>query len=118
MRKRTITNIADTIFWYSLYFLPVLVYVLSIISPNGITGATLDFAVFIENYPVFTNYNIIYTTLVEIFGVNGVMPLLGNSVLLVFSWFVSVYIIHLAVDFLLFIPKLCHKFMNDYTEGL
>ena len=64
-----------------------------------------------------TDDNVIFTTLAGIFTLGGVLPLLANgSVLYYFTYFVFVMLIHLAVDFLVFIPRLCHKWMGDLTN--
>ena len=63
----------------------------------------------------FATDNIVVNGLEEIFGANGVMPVfLTNTPIIIFAWFICVFIIHLAVDFLLFIPRLAHKWMNEF----
>lgn len=67
----------------------------------------------------FATDNIIVNTLVDCFGENGILPLFkGREVFIVFAWYVCVVICHLVVDFLLFIPKLCHKWMKNATEDV
>lgn len=117
MRKKTINRVADTIFWYLLYFMPVLAYLILIaVQPGSIT--TLDGVFDILGLNVFTT-GTIYTSLDGIFGVNGILPLFTQTGLLqFFTYFISVYIAHLFVDFLLFIPRIAHKWMSKaYQEG-
>ncbi|MBQ4541306.1 MAG: hypothetical protein IJA23_00480, partial [Clostridia bacterium] len=62
--------------------------------------------------------NIVLTTLTSLFGFGGVLPLfLTNDILIYFTYFISVYIIHLCVDFVLFIPRLSHKWLKEFTSG-
>ena len=109
MRKRTITKLFDTGMWYILYMLPILLMLLywfktgSISLVNTMSDAGLG---------IVTN-NPIYDSLNSIFGVGGTFPLFANAdVICYMTYFISVFIIHLAVDFLLFIPRLCHRWMR------
>ena len=65
----------------------------------------------------FLDNNFIYTTITDTFGVNGVFNLgLDNGLYLYMSWFIGVYLLHLFVDFILFIPRLSHKWLKSFTE--
>lgn len=114
MRKRTIKRLADTIFWYGLYFLPVLILILMSIH-NPITSLssvinTLGLSVLQDN--------IIFTTLSEIFGVGGVLPFFQSPDLIIFfTYYICVYLLHLLVDFVIFIPRIAHKWLNHFTQG-
>lgn len=112
MRKKTIKYLCDNIFWYLLYLLPLIIYVIYCFQ-NGafvpltdcLTACHLD---------VLSN-NIIFTSLSSIFGVDGIFPLFNNvDILSYLSYFVSVFIIHLAVDFLLFIPRFAMSIMDKF----
>lgn len=128
MRKKTVSHVADTIFWYILYFLPVigwLIYLFafgsnpSVVSEGGVSSnATIvGFQSFLSysGLHVLSN-NPLVTTLTSIFGAGGIYPILSPSVINVLGYFVAVYLAHLAVDFLLFIPRLAHKWMNGFTR--
>lgn len=121
MRKKTVSFMADTIFWYILYFLPIISYLLFCFSEPiavGSSGAIIPFSTYINTAYNFIQDNFIFTALNDIFGANGVMPLgLDSALLLYFSWFIGTVIIHLAVDFLLFIPRLCHKWLKTFCQG-
>lgn len=120
MRKRTVKCIADTIFWYILYFLPVVVYLLYLFVEPGTGSATA----IISMESIFNSVglgivadNVIISSLSSIFGASGTLPLFStNTPFIIFTWFISVYIVHLAVDFLLFIPRLAHKWMDTYSK--
>lgn len=116
MRKKTITHTADTVFWYVLYFLPVLAYLLfCFIQAGAIESVSVPaFLDFINNagFSVITD-NIIVSSLSELFGTGGVLPLFDNqSIFVIFGWYIGTFILHLAVDFLLFIPRIAHKWLN------
>ena len=121
MRKKTIKFTADTIFWYVIYFLPVLSYLLFCFTePVNVaqTGVITGFNTYITTAFNFTENTFIYSILADIFGSNGVFNLgLDNALILCLSWFIGTFIIHLAVDFVLFIPRLCHKWLKDFTQG-
>ena len=114
MRKRTIKRLADTIFWYGLYFLPILVLILTSIH-NPITSVSNVINTLGLN---ILQDNIIFTTLSSIFGVGGVLPFFQSSdILIFFTYYICVYILHLLVDFVIFIPRLAHKWLNYFTQG-
>lgn len=119
MRKRTINHLADTIFWYAIYFLPVVFYVFYLIAEPSSGGSVVNFLLYFNDvgFGIVTD-NIIVTTLRDIFGIGGIFPLFSTDLpFIVFTWFVGSYIIHLAVDFLLFIPRLAHKYIKYFTQG-
>lgn len=121
MRKRTITQLADTIFWYLIYFLPVILFGIYLIhAPES--GQVLSFSAFINSNDFgLSSANIVLTSINSLFGNSGVMPLFSSSSgfyapIFIGSWFVSVYIVHLAIDFLLFIPRFAHKMMDKCVK--
>lgn len=110
MRKKTISNLADTIFWYILYILPVILYALSWINRMQ---EPLAMQAFFDFVGIDVSNTIVFSTLTELFGSSGIMPLFASNVPFVFlTWFVDMVIVHLIVDFLLFIPRLAHKWMS------
>lgn len=140
MRKRTIKYTADTIFWYIMYLLPLIygfICMYSMLRNESflaewfsikVVGNNLDSAVqelmniMATPFNEAVSYsNPIFLSLMELFGDDGMVtffdPLLGVNIIIIVSYFVSVYLLHLAVDFLLFIPRLCHKWMNAFTRS-
>lgn len=114
MRKRTIKRLADTIFWYALYFLPVLILILMSIH-NPITS--LSSVISTLGLDVL-NDSVIYTTLNSVVGVGGILPLFSSpDILIFFTYYICVYILHLLVDIVIFIPKIAHKWLNTFTQG-
>jgi len=114
MRKKTISNLFDNFFWYVVYMLPILLLLiywfktgsLSLVSCMNSAGL----GVVVDN-PIYTSLN-------AIFGSAGTFPLFASADLIAFgSYFVCAFLLHLFVDFLLFIPRLCHKWLKCFTGG-
>lgn len=117
MRKKTVTHSVKTIFWWIIYCLPLILFLIQVWG-NARNGLEVgSFNAFIENY-FDTNEGLIVLPLQELFGYSGVFPVISSTGLFVFmEWFIGTYLLHLAVDFILFIPRLCHKFMNKFTRS-
>lgn len=121
MRKRTIANIVDSAFWLLVAILPLVLYLITCLSYKlqSSTDTLTAFLPFMKNLGLLDS-GIIYNSLSDLFGSGGILPLFSaenNAVLVFLSYFVSVEIVHLAVDFLLFIPRLGHKYMNTFTQN-
>lgn len=119
MRKKTVNHLADTIFWYALYFLPVLSYLLFCLAEPATSSTVVSFNEYITTAGFSsTGSNVIYRTIYDIFGGNGIFPLFSTiAPIHVLCWFANMMLIHLAVDFILFIPRLCHKWLKTFTQG-
>lgn len=121
MRKRTIANLVDSAFWFLVSILPLLLYLITCLSYKlqSSTDSLTAFLPFMKNLGLMDS-GIIYNSLSDLFGSSGILPLFSadnNAILLFLSYFVSVQIVHLAVDFLLFIPRIGHKYMNTFTQN-
>ena len=121
MRKRTIANIVDSAFWFLVAILPLALYLITCLSYKlqSSTDTLTAFLPFMKNLGLMDS-GIIYKSLSDLFGSGGILPLFSaenNAILVFLSYFVSVEIVHLAVDFLLFIPRLGHKYMNTFTQN-
>lgn len=115
MRERTQKNLFDNIFWYLIYLLPLIIWVVVSFRTGNIVS--LSNALETMGLKVLEN-NQILTNLSEIFGSNGVLPLfVSTDILLYISYFICVFLIHLFVDFLLFIPRIAHKWLNKLYGG-
>ena len=115
MRERTQKNLFDNIFWYLIYLLPLIIWVVVSFRTGNIVS--LSNALETMGLKVLEN-NQILTNLSEIFGSNGVLPLfVSTDILLYISYFICVFLIHLFVDFLLFIPRITHKWLNKLYGG-
>ena len=121
MRKRTIANLVDSAFWFLVSILPLALYLITCLSYKlqSSTDTLTAFLPFMKNLGLMDS-GIIYKSLSDLFGSGGILPLFSaenNAILVFLSYFVSVEIVHLAVDFLLFIPRLGHKYMNTFTQN-
>lgn len=112
MRKRTISHFFDDFLWYSLYLLPVVLLLLHAFRLGTFPGL----------YEVITDAGLlvnfsspIYTCLEQLFITGDVFPLFQSPDIIVYcSYFISVFLLHLAVDVLLFIPRFAHKCMSCF----
>ena len=121
MRKRTIANLVDSAFWFLVSILPLALYLITCLSYKlqSSTDTLTAFLPFMKNLGLMDS-GIIYKSLSDLFGSAGILPLFSadnNAILVFLSYFVSVEIVHLAVDFLLFIPRIGHKYMNTFTQN-
>lgn len=115
MRKKTIEFIFDNVMWYFLYLLPVFILLFFIVR----SGELITFSALFDSLGLtFFNDNLILTTLTNMFGAGGILPFFQtNDILIYMSYFICVLIIHLFVDFLVFIPRLAHKWLNKFYGG-
>lgn len=112
MKKTTISDILDNLFWYIIYTLPIILYLFYICAINS-DISVIDF---FNLYFSFASDNIIFSSLVSLFGSEGVLSLFSSDSFIFYfcSYFVSAFLLHLAVDVLLFVPRFCHKVMGDF----
>ena len=112
MRKRNFAFCLDKVFWYIIYALPILIL---LISAWG--GIALDFGEVLDTIGI-NQSNVIYVTLVELFGDSGILPLFSSTspMFLFLTYFVVAMIIHLAVDTLLFIPRFAHSLFDTFES--
>ena len=112
MRKKSISHFFDTVFWYILYTLPLFTFLIS--SFRSSTIVTLSECM--TNFGLgVSSSSVVYTTLSELFGASGVLPLFASTDVLFFAtYFINVMLLHVIVDVLLFIIRLCHKWLDDF----
>ena len=114
MRKKTIKCLFDNVMWYLIYLLP-LIFAMFYWSNSGVLDIASVFT--LGGFGLVAD-NFVFTTLNSIFGVNGVVPLLADTGLLMyFSYFIICYICHLAVDVLLFIVRWSHGMIDSFLGG-
>lgn len=113
MRKKSIFYLFDTGFWFFVSVLPLIVF-LVMLWHNGATGITLIDCFNACNLNIVTD-NIVYTSLISLFGSDGVFPMFSSpDILVYFTYLVLINICHLVVDILLFIPRYAHKLMDCF----
>lgn len=116
MRKRNVAYLLDKIFWYVVYMLPLLIWLIILIRNGFDTTYTLSMVFETLGLGIVTD-NVILTSLMSIVGVGGVFPIFAsNEILIFFTWFIGTLITHLFVDFILFIPRLAHKWLGALTK--
>lgn len=103
MRKRTIANLVDSFFWLLVAILPIVLYLITCFSYK-LTNATESVTAFLPFMKSLglVDSGLIYKSLSDLFGTGGILPLFSaenNAILVFLSYFVSVEIVHLAVDF-------------------
>ena len=125
MRKRNISYTLDKLFWWFLALLPVITYLIFVakfIGNNGFDLSTyqyhqnIDFDLFMSNF--FGVTGIVPSVFSDIFAEDGLFPIFSSYGLFDFlAWFVGVNLLHLTVDFILFIPRLAHKWLGNFTNS-
>ena len=102
MREKTQKRLFDNFFWHFIYLLPLLIWLVVSFQSGQIT--TLSGAFTSMGLEVFVD-NPIYTSLMEVFATTGILPLFNSpDIVMYFTYFTSVFLMHLFVDFILFIP--------------
>ena len=113
MRTRTIETVIDRGFWALVLMMPVFAYLI-LCNHN-----TTDLITVLGQFNV-NNTNVIYTSLVTLFGTGGYLPFLDtttdNVLLLYMSYFFCIELIHIIVDVLLFIPKICVGILDKSSK--
>ena len=109
MRKKTIKCLSDEMFWFLIYALPLLV--LAFMSFKF--GAMTSISDVMSNIglDVISN-NFVFTSLSEIFGSSGIVPMFSADIIHFMSYLVCVWILHIAVDVLLWLPRWFHSIMK------
>ena len=112
----------DKIFWFFISFLPItswLVYLLSypLLDVNP-SSSFIRLANWISSQFLSTSFsnNIVFQTFIKIFGPAGEFPLLDSNSAIVFFWLVSVELIHVMFDVVVFIPRLAHKWISKAVQ--
>lgn len=114
MTKKTFHYITEA-GWLLLALMPIILYMIAARNTGGETMLTFS-EMMSEKLQFFTDGNIIYTTVAETFGSSGVLPILTDSLTAYASYYISIEILHLIVDVLLFIPRLAHEWMTAFTK--
>ena len=111
MRKKTISHLFDSVMWYIVYILPLISFAILLINNPSVSLSSAMSSVGLG----ILNNNIIFTSLDGIFGASGIFPMfISADILLYFSYFICVWICHLAVDVLLFIVRYSHKLLSHF----
>lgn len=132
MRKRNVEHTCKTLFWWFIYLLPLLLFVVATFKYLGsevwwswfldVDGDFTSVPFMIDFLDLMTYFigegNVIHSALIDVcsFMAIRVNNHYSYALLLYLSYFISMFIVHLFVDFLLFIPRLAHKWMSAFTH--
>ena len=109
MRKKTIKCLTDEVFWFLVYAMPLLILAFSAFKFGAMTSIT-DVMSSI-GLDVISN-NFVFSTLSDIFGLSGIVPMFSADIIHFMSYLVCVWILHVAVDVLLWLPRWFHSIMK------
>lgn len=111
-----------TIFWWVVAIMPILLvlgqFIFSTINRNStgydfdniLSVATTYFDDYVNSNGVLSDlYSMFDNLIIDIFGLNGNFAYLMCFIL---SWFIITHILHLVVDLILLLPKVCQKFIE------
>lgn len=132
MRKRNVEHTFKTIFWWFIYLLPLILFLFAWIGhyrseimwqwwiDNDTDPTNIGFAPSLQYFMErFISYNNLYDIFYDLFYDGTYFSLRGEfglGLILYISYFVTMVIFHLFVDFVLFIPRLAHKWMSGFTR--
>ena len=121
MTKKTNKYICEFA-WLIVQILPLIGYLIAIRSNVLENGTLLTFESFMNKFLGFfaPHGSIINITLEQVFGKNGLLPIMSQNVINYVTYFIAVEIIHLIADVLLFIVRLAHKWLDGFiskTQG-
>lgn len=111
----------DKLFWWIVTLFPIFAYLFFLItaSLNQVTSE-ITFAIFLnERLGIFQSMNsTISIPFYRIFGPNGIIPMFSNNsgLIQLFSYFVSVEVLHVLFDIIVFIPRLAHKWISKAVQ--
>lgn len=107
----------DKIFWWIVMLFPLFAYLgFSLLYPKE---TPISFCAFFTTLGIDSwDKNPVYDVLNSLFGSNGVFPIFNTTPCFVtyFTWCVTVEIIHIIFDVLVFIPRLCHKWISKAVQ--
>lgn len=117
MRKRTIKYGLDKLFWYAIYMLPLIAYVIYLLKGGYEVIPSLSTAMSNFGFEMLQTSDL-FVALHGVFGSGGAVPLFASpDIILYMTYFISMWLLHLAVDFLLFIPKIACKWLDKLYGG-
>lgn len=112
----------DKIFWFIISFFPLFSWLLYLFSFSSYTESPLTFYAWLEQNFSFmgpVSQSVIYSTLYQIFSITSVaslFPALSTSLLAFFTYLITVEIVHVIYDVIVFIPRLAHKWISKAVQ--
>ena len=112
----------DKIFWFIISFFPLFSWLLYLLSFSSYTASPVTFYAWLEqNFALLgqVSQSPIYSTLYRIFSITSVatlFPALSTSLLAFFTYLITVEIVHVIYDVIVFIPRLAHKWISKAVQ--
>lgn len=112
----------DKIFWFVISFFPLFSWLIYLFSFSSYTGSPLTFYAWLEQNFAFMGQiskSVIYSTFYQIFSItsaDSLFPVLSTSFMAFFTYLVTVEIVHIIYDVIVFIPRLAHKWISKAVQ--
>lgn len=110
----------DKLFWFFVQVFPLVCFaVYCIAGTRGSEVVVPTFNSFLIKLGInYQQGNIFYDVLARIFGSNGVFPLFVDSggVILYLTYVLTMEVLHVCFDVLVFIPRLAHKWISKAVQ--
>lgn len=111
MRKDTIKYISNSLIWVLLALMPLLLMLI-----YNIHNTNLDLSTFITIFG--NNNNVVYSTLNDIFGLDGTFPIASDNLIIYCSYLCCLTFLQIVVNVLLFIPKIALKWIEKVVTKI
>lgn len=107
--------------WWLLYLMPILVFIIAMCKANYSEysySQNLDYFSYFNldlmsnTFEPFNDYSFTFVNWnwLSNFG------LTNNCLIYILNWWTTLSIIHICFDVVMFLPKLCHKFMKKFDK--
>lgn len=112
----------DKIFWFVISLFPLFSWLIYLFSFSSYTESPLTFYAWLEQNFSFmgqVSQSPIYSTLYQIFSITSVtslFPILSTSLMAFFTYLITVEIVHVIYDVIVFIPRLAHKWISKAVQ--
>ena len=110
----------DKLFWFFIQIFPLMCFtVYCIAGARGGDVVVPTFNSFLLKLGFnYQQGNIFYNVLAQLFGSNGVFPLFVDSggVILYLTYVLTMEVLHVCFDVLVFIPRLAHKWISKAVQ--
>lgn len=113
----------DKIFWFVISFFPLFSWLIYLFSFSDYAKPPLAFYAWLEqNFGFMGNItkSVIYSTFYRIFSiasVDSLFPVLSSSLMAFFTYLVTVEIVHVLYDIIVFIPRLAHEWISKAVQN-
>lgn len=113
----------DKFFWFIVSFFPLFSWLIYLFSFSSSTTSPLTFYAWLDQYFGFMGQiqvSVIYSTFYRIFSITSVdslFPVLSTSLMAFFTYLVTIEIVHVVYDVIVFIPRLAHKWISKAVQN-